>query len=168
MIGAIVDYSGVSGTCMLILMPYFAAIAATYPVLVVNRFGTGVGTYIPYTLIGFAPLYYFDWLQDGALVGLWAVFVWTASSPVIGVSLDLANWLASKLSERMRAIIIGATMQAVTFVVMLLGLTYLYVPTSSMGAHVHFLGRGWPFSLPWMVVNGAFGGYTAYALKNRS
>jgi len=124
--------------------------------------------YVPYMLIGIAPLYYFDWLQSGALVGLWAVFAWGATGLIIGVCLDLANLLAARASERMWAMAIGATMQVVTFAVTLLGLTYLYAPTSSMAGHLHFFDREWLFTLPWMAVNGAFGGYTAYALKRRN
>jgi len=123
--------------------------------------------YVPYMLIGIAPLYYFDWLQSGALVGFWAVFAWGATGLIIGVCLDLANLLAARASERTRAMAIGAMMQVVTFAVTLLGLTYLYAPTS-MAGHLHFFDREWLFTLPWMGVNGAFGGYTAYALKKRT
>lgn len=167
MIGGLIDATGISGTCMFILMPYFAALVATYPVLALNRLGAGVGVYVPYVVIGFGPLYYYDWLQSDALVGLWAVCVWSATGLVIGGSLDLANYLMAKSSERTRAIVIGATMQGVTFFVMLLGLTYLYKPTSSMGSHLLFFNREWLFTLPWMVLNGCFGGYTAYALRKR-
>jgi hypothetical protein len=167
MVGALIDGSAISGTCMFILMPYFAAITTTVPVIAVNRFGTGILVYVPYALIGFFPLYYFDWLQSGALIGLWAVFVWSATGPLIGVCLDLANLLAGRFSARTRAIAVGATMQAVTFVIMLVGLKYLYTPTSSMSSHLYFFDREWFFTLPWMVVNGAFGGYTAYALTKR-
>ena len=58
-------------------------------------------------------------------------------------------------------------MQAVTFVVMLVGLTYLYLPNSSMASHLRFFDQKWLFTLPWILVNGAFGGYTAYALTKR-
>jgi hypothetical protein len=167
MVGAVIDMTGVSGTCMFVLMPYFASLAVTIPFLKVNRFGTGLGVYIPYVVIGFFPLFFFDWLQDHSLVGLWAVFVFALSGFVIGICLDLAYLLAGRLSERWRAITIGAAVQAVTFVVMLVGLTYLYLSNSSMASHLRFLDQKWVFTLPWMVVNGAFGGYTAYALVKR-
>jgi len=168
MIGAVIDYSGVSGTCMFILMPYFAAICGAFPVLALNRMGTGIWVFVPYALIGLAPLYYFDWLRDGALVGLWAVFVFAATGPLIGAALDIANRLTARFSERTRAICVGTTMQVVTFVVTLLGFRYLYVPTSSMAGHLHFYTREWFFTLPWMAINGALGGYTAYTLKKRA
>jgi len=168
MLGAVIDNSGVSGTCMFILVPYFAAICGVFPVLALNRMGTGVLVFVPYALIGFAPLYYFDYLQTHQLVGLWAVFAFSASGPLIGAALDLANLLTARYGERTRAICMGAAMQAMTFVVTLLGLRYLYVPTSAMAGHVLFYTREWYFTLPWMAVNGAFGGYTAYTLKKRA
>jgi len=168
MLGAVIDNTGISGTCMFILMPYFAAMAATIPVIKVKRFGTGICTFLPYVLIGFYPLYYFDWVQRPALIGLWAVFAYALSGFVIGAVMDLAYLATGRLPERTRAIVVGAAMQAITFVVTLVGLGCLYTPTSDMAAHVHFFDRGWFFSLPWMVVNGAFGGYTACALKKQA
>jgi hypothetical protein len=61
----------------------------------------------------------------------------------------------------------AAVMQAAQFVVALLGLRYLYVPTSSMAGHLYLYSEQWFFTLPWMALNGAFGGYTAYALRKR-
>lgn len=165
MLGAVVEMSGASGTCMFILVPYFAALAATYPLLALDRFGVGILVFIPYAVLGFPPLYFFDWLQSRALIGLWAVFVWALSGPFIGLCLDLTNHLGRLLSEKSKAILIGAMMQVVTFFVMLVGLGYLYTPSSSMAGHFHFFSREWYFTLPWMAVNGAFGGYTAYALS---
>jgi hypothetical protein len=168
MAAAAIEMTGVSGTCMFILMPYFASLAVTIPLLVVKRFGTGVGVFIPYVVLGFFPLYFFDWLQNHALVGQWAAFVFVLSGFLIGACLDLAYLLAGRLGERARAIVVGTTQQAVTFVVMLVGLTYLYLPNSSMASHLRFFDRQWLFTLPWMLVNGAFGGYTAHALVKRA
>lgn len=167
MVGAVIDMLGVSGTCMFVLMPYFAALAVTIPFLVVKRFGTGLGVYIPYVVIGFFPMYFSDWLKDHTMIAWWAAFVFALSGLVIGLCLDLVYMLTDRLSERWRAVTLGAAAQAVTFIVMLVGLTYLYVPNSSMASHLRFLDQKWLFTLPWMVVNGAFGGYTAYALAKR-
>jgi hypothetical protein len=168
MVGAVIDNAGVSGTCMFILIPYFAAIAATIPVLKVRRVGTGILVFVPYTLVGFVPMYIFDWKQNASLVGLWAVFAAALISLFIGASLDLAWALSHKSGEKTRAIAIGATMQAATFVVMFITLKFLYLPASDMAAHVHFFDRQWFFTLPWMALNGAFGGYTAYFLTRPS
>jgi len=168
MVGAVDDNLHISGTCMFILMSYFAAIAGTYPVLAVNRPGTGLAVMLPYALIGIFPLYYYDWLQQGNLVGAWAVVVWTAAGPIIGACMDLAYLASARCSERTRAILIGTAMQVAQFVVALVGLQYLYAPASSMAAHVYLYSQRWLFTLPWMALNGAFGGYTAYALRKRA
>jgi hypothetical protein len=60
---------GATGTCMFILAPYFAGLAAAMPILKVRRFGAGIGTYVPYALLGFVPLFIFDWAQSHALRG---------------------------------------------------------------------------------------------------
>jgi hypothetical protein len=167
MAGAVADVLRLTGTCMFILVAYFAAIAGTYPVLAVNRAGTGLAVMLPYAIIGFLPLYYFDYLQQGNLLGAWAVWVWTAAGPIIGVSMDLAYTASAGRSGRTRAILVGAVMQATQFVVATLGLRYLYTPTSSMASHLYMYTEQWFFTLPWMALNGAFGGYTAYALRKR-
>ncbi len=164
MLGALIEMAGVSGTCMFVLMPAFAAFAATYPILKIGRFGTGALTYLPYTVIGFVPLLVFDWLQDHSLKGVWAVFVWTATSPVIGLCADLAFAATARLGDRARAMITGAALQAATFVVMLLGLTYLYVDPTAADSHLRLFDTWYWFTLPWMAANGALGGFAAHAL----
>jgi hypothetical protein len=168
MVGAMIELAGVSGTCMFVLVPAFAAMAATYPILRVGRFGTGVLTYLPYAVIGFVPLLLFDWLQDHSLRGLWAVFVWTVSSPLIGLCADLAFAAAGRMRTRARAAITGATVQAATFVVMLLGLTYLYVDPTAADSHLRLFDTWYWFTLPWMVANGAFGGFAAHELARET
>jgi hypothetical protein len=164
MLGALIEMTGVSGTCMFVLMPAFAACAATYPLLRVRRFGTGVLTYAPYAVIGFVPLLVFDWLQDHSLKGLWAVFAWTASSPVIGLCADAAFAATARLGDRSRALVTGAVLQGATFVVMLLGLTYLYVDPTAADSHLRLFDTHYAFMLPWMLANGALGGFAAHAL----
>ncbi len=168
MVGAVIDMLGVSGTCMFVLMPYFAALAVTIPLLQVKRAGAGMAVYIPYGVIGFFPLYLSDWLKDHTLIAGWAAFVFALSGPLIGACLDVVQLLAGRLGERTRAVLLGTVQQAATFVVMLVGLTYLYLPNSSMSSHLRFLDQKWPFTLPWMLLNGALGGYTAYALVKRA
>ncbi len=155
-----------SGTCMFVLIPYFGALAALIPVTRLRRFGAVIGTYIPYTVLGFFPLFFFDWQQSHALLGPWAAAVFALSSLLIGLAADTAWLLSGRLSDRARAALTGGVLQAVTFLVMLLGLRYLYVSSLDPGGHLHFFTREWFFTLPWMTVNGAFGGYTAWALAS--
>jgi hypothetical protein len=157
-----------SGTCMFILMPYFAALVATIPVLRMGRFGAGMVTYLPYAVLGFVPLLYFDWLQSYALRGLWAVFVWSASGPLIGLCADLAYRLSAPLRERWRGVIVGTVVQAATFAMMLVGLTQLYVDPTGADSHTRLFDTYGYFTAPWMAVNGAFGGFTAWALQRQA
>ncbi len=161
--GAFVE--GLAGTCMFILMPGFAALAAVMPILKLDRFGAGLVTYLPYALLGFAPLFYFDWLQSRALVGLWAVFVFSATGPLIGLCADLAYKLSERLEQRWRGAITGAAVQAATFAVMALGLTLLYVDPSGAESHVRLFDTRYYFTAPWMMLNGAMGGVAAWALQ---
>ncbi len=156
---------GATGTCMFILMPYFVGLAATMPILKIRRFGAGIGTYIPYAVLGFVPLLVFDWMQSHALRGLWAVFVWSATGPFIGLCADAAYRLSAKLHDRTRAIIVGAVVGAVTFATVLVGLTSLYVDPTAADSHARLFDVKWFFNAPWMALNGAFGGYTAYAIR---
>ncbi len=168
MLGAVIERTAGTGTCMFVLMPAFAAMAATYPILRVGRFGTGVLAYVPYAVIGFVPLLVFDLLQNHALRGTWALFAWAASGPLIGLCADIVHRLSSRLGDRARAIIVGATVQAATFAVMLLGLTYLSVDPSAADSHLRLFDTRYWFTLPWMALNGAFGGFAAYALARET
>jgi hypothetical protein len=154
-----------TGTCMFILMPYFAAMAVAMPVIKTRRFGAGMAAFLPYTVLGFVPLLVFDWLQSHALRGLWAVFAWSATGPLIGLVADLSYRLTTRFSERTRAIVVGAAVQAAWFAVMLVGLNYLYVDQSAADSHARLFDRSWYFTLPWMALNGAFGGLTARAIS---
>lgn len=154
-----------TGTCMFILMPSFAALAAVVPILKLERFGAGMATYLPYALLGFGPLFYFDWLQSRAMHGLWAVFVFSATGPFIGLCADLAYRLSKRLEQRCRGAIAGAAVQAATFAVMALGLTLLYVDPSGADSHVRLFDTHYYFTAPWMILNGALGGFAAWALQ---
>jgi hypothetical protein len=157
-----------SGTCMFVAMPYFVSLAALMPAVKLKRFGSTIGAYIPYTVLGFFPLFYFDWLVSRSLVGLWAVFVFALSGFLIGACADLVYGFPFRMSGRTRAVAAGMAVQAATFFTMLLGLKYLYLNSADAASHLHFFDQNWFFTLPWMVVNGGFGGYTAFAIRNRS
>jgi hypothetical protein len=157
-----------SGTCMFVLMPYFAALAAVMPIVLTGRFGAGIATYLPYAVLGFVPLLMFDWLQSHALKGVWALFVWAGSGLVIGAAADSAWWAGRRLGTGWRAALTGAVVQLATFFVMLLGLTYLYVDPTAADSHLRLFDTHWYFTVPWMTVNGAFGGFTAASFAERS
>jgi hypothetical protein len=153
-----------SGTCMFILMPYFASLAVVMPFLRAPRFGVGAATYLPYAVLGFIPLFIFDYLQSHALKGLWAVVVWSLTGPLIGLCADAAFHVGRRLRGIARAVLVGGVVQAATFVVMLVGLTALNVNPAAADSHLRLFDTSWYFTAPWMIVNGAFGGLSAYLL----
>ncbi len=156
-----------SGTCMFVLMPCFAAFAAIMPLVLTGRFGAGTATYLPYAVIGFVPLYVFDWLQSHALKGVWALFVWALSGLLIGLVAD-STWLVGRrLGLRWRAALTGGAVELATFFVMLLGLTYLYRDPTAGDSHLRLFDTKWFFTAPWMTLNGAFGGLAAGLLSER-
>jgi hypothetical protein len=163
-LGAFVG-EGATGTCMFVLMPFFAGLATVMPIARIRRFGAGVAAYLPWAVLGFVPLLVFDWMQSHALRGLWAVFAWTATGPLIGLCADAAWALSRRLHDRTRAALAGAAAQAATFGMMLVGLTLLYVDPTAADSHARLFDTTWYFTAPWMALNGAFGGFVAYALR---
>ena len=154
-----------SGGCMFIIPAYFYALVVILPVLLVRRFGVAAAIYAPAAILGLPMLYYFEWITERHYVGVWAPFVWSLLFVAYGLSADLAyRLLPATVSERWRAILSGAVLGGVTFGLTLLGLTTLYVPSAREG-HLLFFTNGIYFSLPWMVITSAFGGYTAYAIS---
>lgn len=153
-----------SGTCMFIIMPFFAALAAVAPVVLTRRFWAATIAYLPYALLGVVPLFIFDYLQSHALKGLWALAIWALSGPIIGLCVDVAWRLAAGLRDWTRSALTGAVAQGSTFAVMLLGLTYLYVDPTAADSHLRLFDTQWYFTAPWMAANGAFGGFAAWAL----
>jgi hypothetical protein len=80
----------------------------------------------------------------------------------------MARTCSAAGSPRERAVVAGLAMQVVTFVVMLVGLKYLYHSSAAGVGHLHFFDTEWYFTLPWMAINGAFGGYTAHAIGKKA
>lgn len=154
-----------SGGCMFIIPMYFYSLVVILPVLRLKRFGVAAAVYAPAAILGLPMLYYFEWITERHYVGVWAPLVWSLLFIAYGLSVDLTyRLLPATVSERWRAILSGAVLGGVTFGLTLLGLIVLYVPSAREG-HLLFFTHGIPFSLPWMVITSAFGGYTAYAIS---
>lgn len=101
------------------------------------------------------------------LKGVWGVFAWCLVGPLVGLLGDITfKFLPKSVSDKRRAILTGAVIGAAIFFTTLLALTTFY-QVASMDTHLCFFAQGWSFSLPWLVVNGGFAGYTAYALTRQ-
>jgi ABC-type Co2+ transport system permease subunit len=91
--------------------------------------------------------------------------VYLPGSCFIGLCADLAYRLSGRLEQRWRGALAGTAAQAATFAVMALGLTLLYVDPSGADSHVRLFDTYYYFTAPWMVLNGALGGFAAWALR---
>ena len=153
--------------CMFVTPAYFIVLVIVLPILITRRFWTGAAVFIPYAVLGFFPTYYFDWLTSPILKGVWGVFAWCLIGPLVGLMGDLTfRYLPQPVSEKRRAIIVGAVLGAAIFFTTLIALATFY-KVASMDSHLRYFAQGWYFSLPWLVINGGFAGYTAYAIVKK-
>jgi len=153
--------------CVFVIPAYLMALVVVLPILILRRFGVGTAVFLPFFVLGLPFTYYFEYLGNSSLRGVWAVLAWCLTGPATGLCADLAfRFLPRSWPDRWRAIVTGAIFGAAVFVTTYLALTYLYV-NPSLGSHYGYFTVGIGFSLPWLVVNGGLAGYTAYALSKR-
>lgn len=157
-----------TGTCMFVFPIYFYAILVVYPILLLKRFGVGMLLFLPQAVIGEIPVYMFDYARDHTLVGLWALAGWVAVFLGYGLAADLAyRYAPARWGERGRAILAGLTFGGAMYLLTLIALTTFYNVPANTG-HLWYFQAGAGFSIPWMLLTGAFGGYTAYAIYQRA
>lgn len=161
--GSAFELTVTNGVCWVYLMSYFMAFVVTLAVRRVGRFGTGVAVFLPYAIPGFFIEYYMEYVLSPNLVAPWAAAIWAGGGLVAGLVADLVQrWLPRSLGHARRSIAVGAATVFTYWLLVLLTLAFLYV--NPAGGVAHFL-NGIGFTLPWLLVSGAFGGYTAYAMS---
>jgi hypothetical protein len=145
------------------ILSFYITLVVVLPILLLRRFGVGLLVYLPYAITGLIVEYYFDLVVEHNLISYWGVLGWCAFGFAIGLSADLAyRFLPAGLSLRWRAILTGVAMGLVNFLLVGAALRFFYVvPQSGSGS---FLGVAY-YGLPLLLLNGAFGGYTAYAIS---
>lgn len=153
--------------CMFVTPAFFIVLVVMLPVLKTNQFFAATSVFLPYAILGFFPTYYFEWMTNHNLKGVWGVFAWCLIGPLVGLLGDLTfKYLPQSFSIKQRAIFTGAVIGAAIFFTTLLALTTFY-KTASMDTHLRFFTQGWSFSLPWLLLNGGFAGYTALAITKK-
>ena len=156
-----------TGTCMFVFPVYFYAILVVYPILLLKRFGVGMLLFLPQAIIGQIPVYLFDYAQDHTLIGLWGLVGWIVVFLGYGLAADLAyRYAPERWGERGRAILVGLAFGGALYLFTLIALTAFYDIPANTG-HLFYFQAGAGFSIPWMLLTGAFGGYTAYAIYRR-
>lgn len=156
-----------SGSCMFVLPVYFYALVTVLAVLRIRKFGVGAAIYLPIATLGAVMDYYGDWVVSQNLISPWYALGWTPIFLGIGLAADLANRFAPRAWHlRWRAVMVGVVFGLAFYLLVLLGLSALYPPTDEIW-HMWYFQEGVYFSLPWMLINGGFAGYSAYALAMR-
>ncbi len=153
-----------SGGCMFIIPTYFMVLVVALPILSLGRFGSGMAVFLPFAVLGAAVDYYYERVSSQILPSIWGVVGWSLTGLTVGLSGDLAHWLLPRSwNARRRAVGLGAVIGLMFYLTTLAALSWLYAGPS-LETHYWFFTRGIVFSLPWLVVNGAFAGYTARAI----
>lgn len=151
------------GVCFVYVISYFLALVVVLAVRRVGRFGTGVAVFLPYAILGFFAEYMMEVVVEPNLIAPWAAVIWSLNGPVAGLSADAAHrFLPAMIRGAPRAALVGVVLVSAYWVLVLLTLAFLYrVPGPGLA---HYL-NGIPLTLPWLLVSGAFGGYTAHAMS---
>ena len=150
------------GVCFVYVIAYFLALAVVLAIRRVGRFGTGLAVFLPYAVLGFFAEYMMEVVIEPNLIAPWAAVVWSLSGPVAGLSADGAQrFLPRTIREELRAALVGIVVVSAYFVLVLFSLAFLYEDPGP--GLTHYL-NGIQLTLPWLLVSGAFGGYTAYAM----
>lgn len=154
------------GMFFIYVLSYFIALVVILPILIVRRFGVGLAVYLPYAIIGLFVDYYIEWVVYNTLISPWAVVGWCVFGLLTGLSADLAyRFLPGSYSERKRAILTGIVLSAALFVFVLIAVEFFYKDFPPEGPGT-FLSIAY-YGVPLLLVNSAFGGYTAYAISKR-
>lgn len=163
MIGAFWELLVTRDMCMFFMIGYLMATVVITPMMMTKRFGMGTLVFIPYALIGLPLEYYMEWILDPVLISPFAAIIWSAIGPIVGFSADLTHrFIPKSANDRTRGVVTGLVLVTMHFLIMLAALAFLYTdPLPGLEHYLNALG----FTLPWLLMNGAFGGYTAYALS---
>ena len=153
--------------CQWVIPAYFMALPVMLSILTLRRIGAGVMVFLPYAIIGFFMVYYMDYITLHTMLSVWGAVAWCLGGLLTGLAADLAfRFLPPRLPEKWRAILVGATIGLGIYLTPLVAMTFFYIPQSPE-SHYTLFTRGVAYSISWLVVNGGFAGYTAYALHKR-
>ncbi len=156
-----------SGGCVFVIPAYFMVLPVILSILIVRRVGAGTAVFLPYAIVGVFPVYYFDWVVGRTLLSPWGALSWSVFGLLTGLAGDLTyRFLPATTTEKRRAIFVGAVIGLAVFIATWAALTFFYI-SQPPESHYRFFTTGIWFSLPWLIVNGGFAGYTAYAMTKK-
>lgn len=153
--------------CQFVVPAYFMALPAMLSILSLRRFGAGAVVFLPYAILGFYPVYYMDYVTSQTMLSVWGAVAWCLGGLFTGLGGDLAfRFLPHRITERWRAILVGVVVGLGIFLTPLIAMTFFYAPQPPE-SHYHYFTTEVAYSLSWLLVNGGFAGYTAYAIQKR-
>jgi len=153
--------------CQWVVPAYFMALPVMLSILTIRRIGAGVMVFLPYAIIGFFMVYYMDYITLHIMLSVWGAVAWCLGGLLTGLAADLAfRFLPGRTPEKWRAILVGVTVGLGTYLTPLVAMTFFYIPQAP-DSHYHLFTNGIAYSLSWLLVNGGFAGYTAYAIHKR-
>lgn len=153
--------------CQFVVPAYFMTLPAMLSILVLRRFGAGTVVFLPYAIIGFYPVYYMDYLTLHTMTSIWGAIAWCLGGLLTGLAGDLAfRILPYRIPEKWRAILVGVVIGLGIYLTPLITMTFFYIPHPPESHYYMFTTRI-AYSLSWLLVNGGFAGYTAYAIQKR-
>jgi len=151
------------GVCFVYVISYFLSLAVVLAIRRVGVFGTGMAVFLPYAMLGVFVEYWMEYVENPWLIAPWAAVIWAVNGPLAGLCADLAHRLLPKsLKENYRSALVGTILVFAYWLLTLFTLAFLYVDPAPGLAH--YL-NGIYITLPWLIVSGCLGGYTAHAMS---
>ncbi len=161
-LGMLVEAS--SSGCMYVVPTYFTVLVVVLPLLILRRFGAATAVFLLYVTVGSFIEYRMEWVAVSKLASPLGGLGWGLYGVLVGLSADAAyRWLPHSIPEARRAAITGAVTGCAFFLTTYLAMATLYA-VQAPESHYRFFSSQVYFSLPWMVLNGGFAGYTAEML----
>lgn len=153
--------------CQFVVPAFFMVLPVILSILKLKRFGAGTVVFLPYAIIGFFMVYYMDYITLHTMVSIWGAVAWCLGGLFTGLAADFTfRFLPSRINEKRRAILTGVVTGLGYYLTPLIAMTFFYIqhPPES---HYYMFTTHILYSLSWLLVNGGFAGFTAYALNKR-
>jgi len=163
--GTVFELTVTNGVCFVYVISYFMALVVVAAIRQVGWRWTGVAVFLPYAVVGLPTVYMIEVVMEPTLIAPWAAVLSSLTGPLAGLTADMAfRTLPKSIRAELRSALTGMFAALGYFVFMLLSLAFLYKDPAPGLAH--YL-NGIYLTLPWLLVNGALGGYTAHKMTER-
>ena len=164
--GIFFDLASNIGYFFFYIICYFFALIVLLPILIIKRFGVGFLLFIPYAVIGSFIDFYMEWVKNPVLKNPLNAIGWGIFALLIGLSADISyKFLPDFSSKFWKPVIIGIIIGVVNFLLSMIALKYFYL-TEELFFTKFISIAYWAF--PWLLINSAFGGYTAYTISEKN